>query len=275
MLINLVLPLLDPTRRRKKVKRKTTVLTIMAIAVIATATLITVNTQSQTKNIPQQYKLDPDIPIVDINSPAFRKGEDREIRKSRGEKYNTSQPLEDIFGPESDLLELPLSHAPVKSAFPVSQSDAILIGSITDAQAFLTPDKSYVYSEFIVHIKDVLKNFTSAPIAPEVDTTIERAGGIVRFTSGNKLQRGNAGESLPVKQKRYLLFLKWSESGKDFLILTGYKLDGKVTPLDGLGNDNDFNIFKNYRAYKNNEESGFLKAVRTAIENPSQEVTPK
>jgi hypothetical protein len=257
------------------VKKITIVLRIMAIAVITTATLITVNTQSQTKNIPQQYKLDPDIPIVDINSPAFRKGEDREIRKSRGEKYNTGQPLEDIFGAESDLLELPLSHAPIKPAFPVSQSDAILIGSITDVQAFLTPDKSYVYSEFTVHIKEVLKNFSSAPIAPDVDTTIERAGGIVKFTSGNKLQRGNSGEGLPVKQNRYLLFLKWSESGKDFLILTGYKLDGKVTPLDRLGKDTDINIFKNYRVYENIDETSFLKTVKTVIENPSQEVTPK
>ena len=256
-------------------KRITTVLRIMAIVVITTATLITVNTQSQTRNLPQQYKLDPDIPIVDINSPAFRKGEDREIRKSRGEKYNTGQPLEDTFGPESDLLELPLSHAPIKPGFPISQSDAILIGSVTDAQAFLTPDKSYVYSEFTVQIKEVLKNFSPAPIAPHVDTTVERAGGIVRFTSGNKLQRGNSGEGLPVKQNRYLLFLKWSEPGKDFLILTGYKLDGKVTPLDGLGNDNDFNIFKNYKAYKNNDESVFLKAVKTAIENPLQEVPHK
>jgi hypothetical protein len=78
------------------VKRKTTVLTIMAIAVIAAATLITVNTQSQTRNLPQQ-KSESEIPIADINSPQFQKDENRNIRISRGEKYNTGHPLEDIF----------------------------------------------------------------------------------------------------------------------------------------------------------------------------------
>ncbi|HEV7644412.1 MAG TPA: hypothetical protein VGO50_10755 [Pyrinomonadaceae bacterium] len=174
-----------------------------------------------------------------------------------------------------DLLELPLSHAPLKPAFPVSQSGAILIGTVTDSQAFLSTDKSYVYSEFTVQVEDVLKNFSSAALAPNVTTTVERAGGIVRFASGKTLQLGNSGEGLPVKQSRYLLFLKWSESGKDFLTLTGYKLDGKITPLDRLGKDTDINIFKNYRAYENNDETSFLKTVKTVIENPSQEVTPK
>lgn len=134
----------------------------MAIITIAVATALrTGNIQSQTRNITPQYKLDPDIPIVDINSPAFRKGEDREIRKNRGEKYNTGQPLEDTFRePRAALFELPLSHAAVKPAFPVSQSDAILIGTVTSSQAFLSTDKSYVYSEFTVYVEDVLKNFT-------------------------------------------------------------------------------------------------------------------
>jgi hypothetical protein len=231
--------------------------------------------QSNSK-IGSTTKVLEEIPVVNFNDTEANNAQEKAIRSIRAEKYNTGNPLKDIFTrPQADLLELPLGHAPVKPAFPVSQSDAILIGSITDSQAFLSTDKSYVYSEFIVQVEDVLKNFSSAALAPNTTTTIERAGGIVRFASGKTLQLGNFGEGFPVKQGRYLLFLKWSESGKDFLILTGYKLDGKVTPLDGTVKNADIKIFKNYKTYENNEESSFLKAVKTAIENPLEEVTAK
>jgi len=253
-------------------KRNIALLFVICFAIGA----IFITTTSQTQKLVQPQEVGEEIPVVNFNAREANDAQERSIRAIRGQKYNTGNPLKDVFTrPESDLLELPLSHAPIKPAFPVSQSDAILIGSITDARAFLSTDRSYVFSEFTVQVEDVLKNFSSAALAPNVTTTVERAGGIVRFASGKTLQLGNAGEGMPVKQSRYLLFLKWSESGKDFLILTGYKLDSKVTPLDGAGKNADIKIFKNYKIYENSEESSFLKAVKTAIENPPEEVTAK
>lgn len=251
-------------------KRIALVISLAVLLVGFTATLITVDTQSQTKNAPQQQNPEPDIPVVDINSQSFRNDENKDLRTNRGQKYNTGFPIKDVAKPPVEILELPLSHASVKPALPISQSDAILIGLVTESQAFLSSDKSYVYSEFTVQIEDVLKNFSPAALAPNITTTVERSGGIVRFSSGKTQRLGNGGEGLPQKQKRYLFFLKWSDAGKDFITLTGYELsNGKVIPLDGA---TDLSVYKNYRKYTNEDESKFLQTVKSFIDNPVEEV---
>jgi hypothetical protein len=205
---------------------------------------------------------EPGIPVVEFDAPI----EQSEVRAARGQKYNTGSALKDALPERSAICELPLSHAPVKPAFPVSQSDAILIATVTDARAFLSPDKSSVYSEFEVKIGEVLMNDSPAALGPGVSTTAGRSGGIVRFPSGHTLELGNCCESFPQQHGRYVLFLKWNDAGRDFSIVTGYWLrHEKIELLDGL--DCEFEIFDNYQQYRNEDETTFLKLLRTAIKN--------
>ena len=55
-------------------------------------------------------------------------------------------------------MQLIPSHAPEEPALPIIQSDAIVIGQVTSAQAHLSSDKTNVYSEFVVRVNDVLKS---------------------------------------------------------------------------------------------------------------------
>lgn len=246
---------------------------LIILIVIVTGVIVTFRTSnSQSQTVRLQQKNEEEIPVVDLYSSKENELKYDEIRKERGQKYNKGNSLEEVESSISELLELPLSHAPSKPALPVIQSDAIVIGTINNTQAFLSSDKSYVYSEFTVQIEKTLKNKSSIELNPDNIITAERSGGIVRFSSDRTLRLGVSGQGFPTKNNRYLLFLKWSESGKDFLILTGYKLqNGKVTPLDGDIKNNEFSIYKNYKLYKNKDESSFIQAVRNAIENPLQE----
>lgn len=254
---------------------KLSLIIVITIITAVGAIFITTSSQSQSKTARQQ-KLEQDIPTVDINAPDVAHPQESRLRKKRGQKYNTGSPLKDEANPRNEILELPLTHAKPKIALPVTQSDAIVIGTIADAQAFLSDDKSYVYSEFAVKVEEILKNVSSTKLNPTDLIITERSGGAVRFSSGKTKRLGNFGEGFPAKQKRYLLFLKRNELGEDFFILTGYKLqDGKVTPLDDSDEYEDVHIYKNFRLYRNKDEADFVKTVRDEIANPSQEESSK
>jgi hypothetical protein len=123
-----------------------------------------------------------------------------------------------------DLLQLP--------AIPAKESDAIILGTVTDRRAVLTDDRSRVYSEFSINIAEIFKD---DPHLFRIDraVTVYRRGGAVRFPSG-KIQRYTFhNQGCPQQDKAYILFLMRDEEG-DFFILTGYEVDGAVIqPLDG------------------------------------------
>lgn len=227
--------------------------------------------RSQSQNKSAQTKSGDEIPIVDIYAPEPDDPATKELQRNRGKKYDTGVPLEDFLEPYSDLLDLPLSHASVEPALPIGQSDMVAVGTITGSKAFLSSDRTNVYSEFTFKIEETLRN--SSPVTLDANSiiTTERVGGKVRFPSGNILLRGISGRNLPEKGHRYVLFLKWNESGKDFVILTGYKLqNGVVTPLDGEKSPNS--IYRNYAQYAGKRDSELIKAIKNALKDSSQEV---
>src|SRR5215475_5547766 len=89
-------------------------------------------------------------------------------RQARNKRFNlTSLPptqvarfaLSKYDNPNSNAvsLGLPPSHSPVEPALPISQSDMIIIGKVTDAQAYISEDETSIYSEFTVGIEHALK----------------------------------------------------------------------------------------------------------------------
>ncbi len=119
------------------------------------------------------------------------------------------------------------------SALPFKQSDVVLIGSILDAKAHLSNDKTGIYSEFGAQVQEVLKNSASNPIHPGEVVSLERFGGGVRFPSGAIQRYETVGQGMPTAGGTYLFFLKQLEP-TDFSIITGYQLDAEtVAPLDG------------------------------------------
>jgi hypothetical protein len=148
-------------------------------------------------------------------------------------------------------------------ALPAGQSDAVVLGEVKEAKAFLANDKTGIYSEFTIKIEEVLKDDVFVPLASSDSVVVQREGGRVKLSSG-KIQRFKVAEqNMPRVGRRYVLFLKHYDQSPDFFILTGYELRaGQVHPLDG-----EFAKLQ-FAQYEGFSETDFIKAAREAITNP-------
>ena len=146
------------------------------------------------------------------------------------------------------------------TALPLTESSAVIVGQVTDAKAYLSNDKTGVYSAFTVQINEVLKNSSSVALSSASAIEVERDGGRVRFPGGRVLVYSINSQDMPVVGQRYVFFLTNPYRQSDFQILTAYELhEGKVSPLDDLPNL--------YR-YQDADELNFLSELRTRIANP-------
>jgi hypothetical protein len=226
----------------------------------------------------QEEKQDRQVPVAEYNAPEPSdpaKRTLRRIRSKRNDVRDSSLKPDDVsrlvLTERSTPVNLggPWSHAPAEPAIPITQSDAVLIGDIVGADAYLSNDKTSIYSEFAVAVSDILKD-TSSTILTGNRITIERSGGALRFPSGKILIRGLLGKPLPKMTGRYVFFLKRDEEGEDFSLITAYELrGGKVFPLDGLSpKDEVIEPFAAYQQYKGADESTFIAKLWGLIQSP-------
>jgi hypothetical protein len=120
------------------------------------------------------------------------------------------------------------------SDLPVGKSEVIVEGTVISSEAFLSNDKSGVYSEFAVRVSKVMKNSSGQSVAENDTIVTERAGGRVRYPSGKIVRYRVMDEGSPIKGARYLFFLR-KAALNNYRILTAYELQGnKVLALDGV-----------------------------------------
>lgn len=148
-------------------------------------------------------------------------------------------------------------------SLPVGQSDLIVIGRVTGAQAHLSTDQTGVYSEFTVNVSNVLKNSASAPVAPGELIVAEREGGRVEFPESNRVTWfATAGMGLPGLGSDYVFFLTSNE--QQYTILTAYELQGgRVHPLDGQNAPGGRSWAGN--VYEGADAQQFLRQVQDAV----------
>ena len=72
-------------------------------------------------------------------------------------------------------------------ALPLAESTAVIGGQIRDAKAYLSNDKTGVYSVFTIQIDQVLKNSAQLSVLAGTSIEVERDGGRVRFPNGRTL----------------------------------------------------------------------------------------
>jgi hypothetical protein len=195
------------------------------------------------------------LPIVDYQNSAHSVDGAMSIRTARGKRHDNS-PM--------NVRELPsnVDQLPINQTFwwgipsiPALQSDAVIVGEVTSAQAYLSDDKTGVYSEFIVRVEKVLKTSVSANLTA---IAVERPGGAVRFPSGRIVRYEIHQLGMPIVGNRYLLFLRYHGDGDDFDVLTGYLMrKGRIKPLDQVEG-----IFDEYNDWS---ESAFQDLVFSII----------
>lgn len=182
---------------------------------------------------------DPDFsrfPITDFHASEPIDPKLKAARAAKGHKYNNkylpqiSEDTHQIFSTADWDLRLP--------ALPVERSAAIVIGTVKSAHAYLTPDKTGIYSEFQIAVDAVIKNDPNNVLKDGATITVERNGGKVRMPSGKIVVSWVNHQNMPRVEGRYVFFLTHdfetlNDTPKDFYLLTGYELrDGQVHLLD-------------------------------------------
>jgi hypothetical protein len=197
------------------------------------------------------------FPIVDSTKPEPANPRERAKRRLKGKKYNKDQ---QSVGPmivqATDGFQWPADF----SAIPAEASDAVIVGEVSSAEAFLSEDSNSVYSEFTVRLAEVLKNESTSLLAPGNSVTTERKGGRVRYPSGHISWLFVAGQGMPRVGRRYVFFLKQNDQDQDFQILTLYELrEDRVIPIDFSPG------VVHFERYAGSDPGAFLNEVRVVI----------
>lgn len=260
-------------RYKKKVFILIGLLILTAFTVLAA---LPTNNQDNSMAIRQRKAEESQMPIADFALPEPADPKERGLRKARGSRDNNrgEKPIAELPPGEE---ELPLiSHwwwgLP---ALPARLSEAIVVGEVVDARAYLSSDKTGVYSEFTVRVDEAFKNESSVQLVVGSEVVAERRGGVVRFPSGRLQRYSTLQQGMPIAGSRYLFFLKFNRNGEDFSILTGYELKGgRVLPLDGYGSKGE-HVIPSFAAFEGMDETAFLKTVCDAICNSSTDSPEK
>ena len=199
---------------------------------------------------------DAKLPVVYCDAPESADKARREKRREKGLKYDKADlPV----NPSSELrTTTTVSHWFYgMPSLPTLESDVIVLGEVADANAFLSPDKTGVYSEYTVRVDQVLKTDDST-IAPNQSIDAQRPGGRVRLSSGLVQSYKVANQGVPRVHGKYVLFLKRVQG--DLLILTGYELrTNKVKPLDKVGL---------FNSYTDLSSQSFMDTLQEALISP-------
>jgi hypothetical protein len=208
-----------------------------------------------------------EFPTIDYAAEKQIKGAERIKRDKRGKKYNSK--YSPVIDEGAERIAIFIDWERGLPALPVEKSDAIIIGEVVEANAYLSEDQTQIYSQFVIRVEDVAKNNGQVPISPQTNIAVERLGGRVRFPSGKFAVANVSQQDLPRVGRRYVLFLTHDllMSGRydeDFFILTGYELrNDKVFPLDKVSSGHPIS------SYKDKDRESFLDDLALAISNAS------
>jgi len=240
---------------------------LAACTLMVVSAIITSGGPAQNNPAPGQQRKDDraefesQFPITDVNKPGPTDPASHAKWKAKSKKYKAiGIPVTEAAGQITFHTEWDIGF----EALPVDKSDLVVIGEVTDAQAYLTEGKDWVYSEFTIRVDEVLKNTSKVTVSQGSSLIAERDGGGVRFPSGRKTIQYIVGQGMPRTGRRYVLFLTRDDQQQSTHILTGYELRaGKVFPLDTPGGGQT----PAATMYKEADETSFLSDLRSAIAN--------
>ncbi len=196
------------------------------------------------------------FPIFEVSAPPPPDLQERARRDAIGRKYD------DAPVPMNEQSSVIASNTHLMiTAFPIEKSQIVVIGEIEDARAYLSSDKTGVYSEFTIRVDEVLKDDSKLRVTAGSSIVADRLGGRVKYPSGHVTLSFVNNLGMPIPNQRYVLFLTRDEQQINFEILTGYQLKGdRVGLLDSPPRHP-------ITAYKNADVQTLLNELRAAIKS--------
>lgn len=241
-----------------KSRARAAALTVVVFA-LAAASLSALRGQQQSAHPPKEQQAEGDpLPVVEYSD----RDDEKELkRQAKGRRYDGGGVQKKSWEGGRFGTTLFSDWEVGLSALPAESSDAVILGTVQDARAYLSPDKTGVYSEFDVKVDEVLKDSTNL-ISVGGLVAADREGGRVRYPSGEIVPYTISAQGVLRVNKRYILFLKGGEDG--FRIVTGYELrGGKARALDFVAKFEKFN---------GTDEATLLRLIREAIASASSSV---
>jgi hypothetical protein len=260
-----------------RIHKKTTLLlfVVLAITVMTAMSSLRGETQNSPSSTKQETPSEPTAkelddaarPIVDFDNPGGVEPSEKSSRKLKNGRYDKYGVVQSQPNPSTgEVIGEPEWQASL-SDLPADKSDVVVEGQVTDAKAFLSDDKTGIYSEFTINVSRVLKAGSDLSVNLGDMIVAERFGGKVRYPSGQVILYRIGGQGAPMKGKRYLFFLAKADQG-NYKLLTAYEIQGqKVFALDG--SRINFRGKGNWRFDKHNGEDldGFMGEVERAANN--------
>lgn len=260
-------------------KKNLSFLVILFFVSITTTSLIMLKGQTSVEKGNKNVKPTPkQESIEDIKNtfPTVQYSDSSILNEQRiasGKKYN-GQGVLDPSSTEDNREVLFVDWESSLSALPVEKSQIVVVGCLVQAQAFLSEDKTSVYSEFKIEISNVLKNTGKKELKQSENISVQRLGGIVEYASGFKTWFLVSGQRMPTVGKKYVFFITNNfpisgASEKDFYLLTAYELrEGRVFPLDNPGGG----THPIATIYTGKEESFLLKDLQKALKESTNDL---
>ena len=170
--------------------------------------------------------------LTDYDAPLPENPEALEQRRLKGMRYDRDNWVVKDPSHEIDYVRRSLKIVPPPT-FPVEESDVVVIGLTTVAAAYLSNDKTGIYSEYTIKVEQVLKDNSSRKLSRGTLITFDRAGGAVRYPDGHRVGYLVAEKALPSVGAIYALFLRDDKRSRNFEVVTLYELKvNSVVPLD-------------------------------------------
>lgn len=117
-------------------------------------------------------------PVAEYDAPESADEEKRKKRRAKSSRYDKEDRVQEPGSVPGYYEMVVINDWETKiPALPARASDSVLIGEVTRAEAFLSNDKTGVYSEFIIQVNEVLKNDSRSQLNIGDSITTERLGG--------------------------------------------------------------------------------------------------
>ncbi len=172
-------------------------------------------------------------PIVDFDSPGAVDRIEKNARKLKSARYDRYGAVQSHPHPHAGEVIVWSEWQAGLLDLPADRSDVVVEGIVADSKAFLSEDKTGVYSEFTLGVARVLKVAPGFSVNLGDMIMIERFGGRVRYPSGQVIRCRIEGQGVPIVGRRYLFFLSRADQDS-YKLLTAYEIQGqKVYALDG------------------------------------------
>lgn len=250
-----------------------TLIFILAISALSFITCLAQSERTSPTNPAIEQKI---IPVADYNPSEINNTKESELRKLRNSRFDMNKSFPPEVINQAKITERSFDNQPLKTislskmrpAFPISANIAIIMGEIIDGKAYISTDKTAVYSEFTLKIQKVLKSSPDFYIAKDNNIVLLRAGGGVKFPSGKVYYQKHHGYALPEVGRRYLMFLYMDKMTQSFTEIVGYEFkSGEVLPLDGAVESEGTGNWAEQYKYKGYKEKDFIDVVEKEIAN--------